>query len=149
MNEKIPQPILVVENPRVVGISLCQAIRQTGISHSCLQLPDAASVELYLQGTGKYSDRREFPMPGLVLMDVTLPGLGQAEPLPWLKSQTFRQIVVKRVSGPLDPGHFESAVAFGQNSLLCKLPDSESLDAFVKALIASGEPVEETSEIVA
>jgi len=88
-----------------------------------------------LNGAGDYSDRKKYPLPCLALLDVTLPSLPSPGSLPWLKSPTMcRQVVVTSVLGPLDPTQFESAVPFGQNSILCKLPTIDSLAAMVNAL---------------
>ena len=134
MTEKLhatkPQgrPILIVENNDENGATLSKAVRQAGINHPLLRLPNSAAAELYLSGTGNFSDRKKYPLPCLILLDVTLPKLSSVEMLPWLKSPAKDwQIVVTFMGGPLDPDQFPSAVAFSPNSILCKLPTHESL----------------------
>jgi hypothetical protein len=128
-------PILIAENNDGFGVNLSKALRHARLNHALLRLPNAASAELYLNGTGDYSDRKKHPLPCLMLLDVTLPNLPSFETSPWLQAlPRCRQIVITSLPGLLDPSQFESAVGFGPNSILCKLPTTESLAAMVNVL---------------
>jgi len=52
----------------------------------------------YLSGTGKYSNRSEFPLPALVLLDLNMPGLNGFDVLRWIREQpglvTLRVVVL-------------------------------------------------------
>jgi hypothetical protein len=114
------------------------ALRQAGISRPVLSLFDPGSLDHYLDGTGCYADRKKFPLPGLILQEVTLPKLTLAEALPWLTPRTNgRQIVVTNLIAPLEPWHFESATALSPSTILCQLPSDDSFPQFIEALITS------------
>jgi hypothetical protein len=130
-----PAPILIVENHDAFGVTLSQALRHAGITNPLLRLPDAASAELYLNGAGQFSDRKKYPLPCLVLLDVTLHHPPSSETTPWLTPPPIsRQLVVTSVNAPLDPDQFESAIPFAANSVLCKLITPESLAAMMEVL---------------
>jgi hypothetical protein len=128
-------PILIVENDIRDWASLGEAVRHAGFDNPVLCLPNAFCAELYLAGRGEYSDRKEFPLPCLILMDVTLPEIiGMGMPM-WLTPPPIsRQIVITGYLWTLDPGQFESAVAFSPNSVLCKLSSPDSLARMIEEL---------------
>src|SRR6266850_2543761 len=49
----------------------------------------------YLQGSGKYSNREEYPLPGLILLDLKLPKFDGFEVLTWIRRQSqFKDLPV-------------------------------------------------------
>ncbi len=56
---------------------------------------NGAELMEYLVGTGKYTDRNEFPMPGLILLDLNMPKMDGREALAEMKKHpALRRIPV-------------------------------------------------------
>src|SRR5690349_19737256 len=80
----------------------------------------------YLSGTGKYANRAEFPLPGLVLLDLNMPGLSGFDVLRWIRQQpglrTLRVVVLTSSDETRD---VNLAYQLGANSFLVKPVDFE------------------------
>jgi hypothetical protein len=121
-------PILVVESEDVTLQRLSVAIREAGIENQLIILADMASAVRYLDGAGIYSNREKYPLPGIVLLDVTMPQLNNPMSVVWMTAPPVnRQIIVADVCGATDHEQFTSALTFGEKALLCKLGPSEPL----------------------
>jgi hypothetical protein len=127
-------PILVVENQDVALPRIGAALRKAGIHNPLIILPDAAEASHYLDGIGDYSNRKKHPLPGLLLLDVTLPRLDCPGTPLWLTPPASRHIVVADICGTTDPRQFKSAVALGANAIVCKLSFSDLLDSLCEEL---------------
>ncbi|HLH56521.1 MAG TPA: response regulator [Verrucomicrobiae bacterium] len=83
----------------------------------------------YLTGTGRYSNREEYPLPELMLLDLRLPGIDGFQVLHWLRQQPSLKslrVVVLTASDALSDA--TQAYQFGANSFLVKPID---FDEFV------------------
>ncbi len=128
-------PVLIVEHGGDELPSLGRGFQDAGFTNPVMSLPDDRTVGLYLDGVGIYSNRKKYPLPVQVLQDITLPKLEHGQALPWLQElPQCRHIVITYVSVTPDIGHFESAVPFGPNAILCKLQHADSLDAMFRSL---------------
>ena len=76
---------------------------------------------LYLSAEGPYSNRAEFPLPAIVLLDLKLPGKDGFEVLEWIRSQpgfgNIRVIVLTSSEAVYD---VDRAYKLGANSFLTK-----------------------------
>lgn len=89
----------------------------------------------YLNGTGKYHNRAEFPQPQLVLLDLNMPGMGGLQLLRWIRQD--RELCKLRVivlSGSDASRDVSDAYAAGANSYLVKPGDLERFVEISKAL---------------
>src|ERR1051325_2478385 len=78
-----PVILLVDDNPHdVVLIRL--AFRKVGIIDTIHLVKDGAEAMRYINGDGIYSDRRLYPPPTLVLLDLKMPGAIFYEMLKWI-----------------------------------------------------------------
>src|SRR5687768_17557186 len=81
-----PVILLVDDNPHdVVLIRL--AFRKAGIIDTIQLVNDGTKAMRYIQGEGIYADRRLYPPPTLVLLDLKMPGANGFEVLRWIRSQ--------------------------------------------------------------
>jgi|SRR5437879_3549121 len=78
----------------------------------------------YLSGNGKYSNREEYPLPNLVLLDLKMPGLDGFELLRWIRQQpgfNMLRVVVLTSSDQIED--VNEASQLGANSFLTKPQD--------------------------
>ena len=66
--------ILLIEDSDDDVLLTQLALRRAKIPNPLIVTRDAQQGIAYLEGTGKFSNRAEFPIPGLVLLDISLPG---------------------------------------------------------------------------
>jgi len=75
----------------------------------------------YISGAGKYANRQEYPIPGLVLLDLKLTRASRLEVLQWLRrSPVSRCRPVIGFSSSARRQDVEEAYAQGANSFLVK-----------------------------
>jgi CheY-like chemotaxis protein len=77
----------------------------------------------YLSGTGKYADRRRFPLPKLVLLDLKMPKVSGLEVLTWLRSageNGLKRMPVIILSNSNEQSDIDRAYELGVNAYLVK-----------------------------
>lgn len=98
---------------------------------SALQFPGHLSVARnereareYMEGTGKYGDRRYSPLPDLIISDFSLPGKTGIEFLQWLRTQPqYNEIPFILFSGSASPTDREAALLNGAVTFFSKTGD--------------------------
>jgi CheY-like chemotaxis protein len=76
-------------------------------------LSDGEEAVAYLGGAGRYSDRKRYPLPDLLLLDLMMPRKDGFEVLEWLRGHQFPDLVVVVLSGSEQPQDIEKALALG------------------------------------
>lgn len=75
----------------------------------------------YLSGTEPYEDRKECPIPDLVLLDIKLPRVNGFDVLNWVRRDPmFECLVVVVLSSSDEPGDVRKAYDLRANSYLTK-----------------------------
>jgi CheY-like chemotaxis protein len=77
----------------------------------------------YLVGHGKFSDRRRYPLPQVVLLDMKMPRVNGLEFLRWLRHEApvgIHLLPVVVMSSSNEPKDVEAAYELGVNSYLLK-----------------------------
>jgi CheY-like chemotaxis protein len=89
----------------------------------------------YLKGEDKYANRDEYPLPGLILLDLKMPGMDGFEVLKWIRRQpglsSIRVIVLTSSNRIRD---VNEAYHIGANSFLVKPTDFEQFAATCKLI---------------
>ncbi len=87
MNPSPPVVLLVDDNEDDVFIftRICTKI---GARHAVQVVRDGAEAIRYLAGEGGYADRKKYPLPNLVLLDLKLPFLPGLEVLAWMRAHS-------------------------------------------------------------
>ena len=98
---------------------------------------DGEEAIAYFQGEGRFADRKRFPLPILLLLDLKMPKLDGFHVLQWLRKQSEVQRVPVAImtSSDHDPD-ISRAYELGADSYLIKPPDAEALLALVQRLNA-------------
>jgi CheY-like chemotaxis protein len=64
-----------------------RAFRKAKLPMRLIRLHDGDEVVKYLTGQGCYADRTNYPLPSILLLDLTMPGKNGLEVLRWKRSQ--------------------------------------------------------------
>lgn len=75
----------------------------------------------YLQGNGVFANRREFPKPAAIVLDVRLPGFDSLQVQAMLRSNIkYRSIPLIHISSPERVSMLKTAIDLGANGYLLK-----------------------------
>jgi CheY-like chemotaxis protein len=120
--------ILVVEDSHADAFFLERAIRKLGLKNPLRILTDGGTALAYLKGEGKFHDRREFPSPSVLFLDIGTPQADGFELLGWLRDNPQCRIMPIMVfSGSEDPEDIERAYQLGASAYLVKPNTGEEL----------------------
>ena len=98
---------------------------------------DGEEAIAYLKGEGRYADRRKYPMPILLLLDLKMPKMSGFQVLSWLRSRPdLRHLPVAVMTSSDHDPHAAWAYELGADSYLIKPPNAETLLALVQRLHA-------------
>jgi CheY-like chemotaxis protein len=127
--------ILLAEDEEDYVLLIKKAFAETQLPIVVQVVSDGREAMWYLDGVGKYSNREEYPLPDLFLLDLKLPRYNGFEVLSWLRKQpgfaTLRVLVLTSSDRVKD---VNEAYRLGANSFLVKPYDFSDL-AHLSALI--------------
>jgi CheY-like chemotaxis protein len=134
MTDSRPVILLVDDNPHdVVLIRL--AFRKVGIIDTIQLVKDGAEAVRYIKGEGVYADRRQYPYPTLVLLDLKMPQTSGFEVLKCVRQEAKHDsIMVVVMSGSRNDADIEKAYSLGANSYLVKPTRFDELVKMMEAL---------------
>jgi len=90
-----PSSILLVEDERAHAELTKRAIRKAGNVNRIIVIDNGEEALDYLFNRGDYADKHKYPQPGLILLDIKLPGRDGIEVLKLIKEdQKLRKIPV-------------------------------------------------------
>jgi CheY-like chemotaxis protein len=121
---------LLVEDDEDQVILVRRAFRKANIINPLHVARSGQEAMVYLEGAGPYSNREEFPLPKLLLLDLKLPGISGFDVLRWVRQQPYLQtlrIVVLTASNEIRDVNL--AYQLGAHSFLVKPVD---FDDFVR-----------------
>jgi DNA-binding response OmpR family regulator len=79
--------ILLVEDEEKDSQRIRLAFRQANVRRPVSVVRDGQQATSYLRGFAKYRDRSRYPIPCLIIIDLSLPGMNGFQLLSWLKMQ--------------------------------------------------------------
>jgi DNA-binding response OmpR family regulator len=113
--------ILLAEDDANDALATEIALRSAGVLNRIIHVLDGDEALAYLKGDGLYSDRREFPLPSIVLLDLKMPRMDGFRVLSWFTYQVDRKkFLVIVLSGHGELQHIKRAYELGANSFLIK-----------------------------
>lgn len=86
-------PVLYVEDDENDVFFLRHALERQGLSDRLKVVNNGAQAIEYLSGEGKFSDREEFPLPALIVLDLELPQVSGLKVLEWKQQQPLLQAI--------------------------------------------------------
>ena len=133
MNNKLV--ILQVEDCEEDVFLLKYAFKRAEIENPVYVAVDGQQAIEYLGGAGTYSDRKQYPLPCLVLLDLKLPRKKGLEVLEWIRAEpTLKWLIVIILSSSIHDKDVERAYQLGANAFLMKPSDTATLADIAQAL---------------
>src|SRR5688572_11336740 len=122
---KTGKTILLVEDNEDDSFFMQQAKTKAGIQNPMQVVDDGQKALDYLRGVGKYSDRQQYPLPFLLLLDLKLPLVPGLRVLSWLREQPeFETMLVVILTSSKEDRDIDRAYRLGANSYLVKPPNA-------------------------
>ena len=127
--------ILLIEDNSDDELLVKRTFDRAGGKHRIYTLRTGEDAVAYLNGHGPFEDREQFPMPGLVLLDIKLPGIDGFSVLrsirqAWAPSRL--PVVMLTASDRIQDAN--QAYQLGANSFLVKPLDFENAQELVRSL---------------
>jgi CheY-like chemotaxis protein len=117
--------VLVVDDSEDDRFFLRKAVAQFPRFKILHELTDGTDVVAYLTGKGQYGDRKTYPLPDLILLDLKMPYMTGYEVLRWLRSQSFPSITIIVLSGSVLQQDVEASLAMGAHGYWSKTANAE------------------------
>jgi CheY-like chemotaxis protein len=131
----IGYPILHVEDRQEDVFLLQYAFKRAEIWNPVHLATDGQNAIDYLAGVGKFSDRAQFPLPYIVLLDLKLPHKMGLEVLEWIRQQpSLKSLIIIILSSSAYKGDIQRAYNLGANAFLVKPSDANTFADMCKAL---------------
>ena len=113
---------------------LKHAMNKVGVANPVQVASDGQQAIDYLRGAGKFADRRKFPFPCLVLLDLKLPYVMGLDVLKWIREQSGTAAIVLLLTASAEEADIASAYRLGANGFLVKPSEASKLEEMVKAI---------------
>jgi CheY-like chemotaxis protein len=132
-----PLPVLLLVEDDPADVRLMQrAFSKIDIPARIVHVADGDQAVAYLSGEGQYADRKQYPLPWVMMLDIKLPRRSGLEVLQWVRKQSgnlsaLPVIVFSSSSHGMD---VNSAYHYGANSYLVKPESSHQLQSMLSLL---------------
>jgi two-component system response regulator len=131
-NSTPSQPILLVEDSPEDYEATERAFRRSGLKNELHRCEDGEEALDYLYRRGKYADPASSPRPGVILLDLNLPGTDGRQVLSEIKAaDQLKDIPVVVLTTSVDERDITACYRAGANSYIQKPVD---VDGFFKAI---------------
>lgn len=126
--------ILLVDGDTETELRFRKAFDEAGVPHPLQAAVGSDEAVKYLSGAGRFSDRQKYPMPVLILVDMTCPGDDAFALLRWLYDRPGlkKRFIVVVLNSPGAEQDVQLAYELGVQSCLPKPPGYPQLIATVR-----------------
>jgi len=143
--------ILHVEDDPNDVLLIARGFRKAEVPAKIQVVNDGDQAVEYLSGQNAYTQREQFPLPALVLLDLKLPRKSGIEVLQWIRSKPgLRRIPVVMLTSSKQPIDINRAYDLGVNAYLVKPVSFDTLVEMLKTLdtfwLRANEPPTSTRE---
>jgi CheY-like chemotaxis protein len=126
------QPILLVEDSLEDYETTVRSLQKAGLKNSIIRCVDGDDALDYLHTRGVYADPDSAPRPGIMLLDLNMPGTDGREVLEEVKRDpSLKTIPIIVLTTSSDERDIEECYQLGANSYIQKPVD---LDGFVQSM---------------
>ena len=126
---------LLVEDSEDDIVLLQRSFAKNKIANPLRVVRNGQEAMLYLEGTGRYRNRKEYPLPSIVLLDLKMPGIDGFEVLEWIRQQpSLRMLRIVVLTSSDAISDVNRAYQLGANSFLVKPTDLHDLNLLTAAI---------------
>lgn len=126
------QPILLIEDSPEDYEATVRAFDRSGLKNPIFRCEDGDGALDFLHRRGRFADPDQAPRPGVILLDLNLPGTDGRDVLTEIKrDERLKQIPVIVLTTSNDARDVESCYRAGANSYIQKPVD---MDGFLRAI---------------
>ncbi len=128
--------ILLVEDDPADSRLIQRALGKAELTEPVLRLTNGEDAIAYLRGDAPYDNRRLYPLPSMILLDIKLPKRNGFEVLEWVRKQLtdLKRIPVIMLTSSKHAVDVNRAYDLGVNSYLVKPDNSEQLRSLARLL---------------
>jgi len=120
--------ILLVEDTPADVMVIKMALRRLESKVRLEVVKDGQAALDYLAGKGRSKDRRKYPLPNLILLDLGLTKIDGFHVLEWVRTEpTLRHLPVVILAASSSTPDIQRAYAFGANTFITKPSDFNKL----------------------
>jgi len=121
-------PILLAEDDEDDAFLLRRAFTKAQLPNPLQIVPDGEQVMAYLKGQGEFSDRKKYPFPGLVLLDIKMPNMDGLDTLAAIRNDPqLKRLIVIFLTSSEQESDINQAFNLCANSYLVKPRNSDRL----------------------
>ena len=132
-----PAPILIADDDENDVFFVRRAIERVGLRNPFFVAHDGQEAIDYLQGTPPYEDRAQYPLPGLLLLDLKMPRVNGFDVLAWLSRQpALKDLCVVVLSSSSHEEDVRKAKELGAHDFRTKPTDFQQLVELIRDLQA-------------
>ena len=118
--EKFVHILLVEDNKMDIALTL-DAFREAKLTNKIHVAHNGEEALQYLFGEGEFADRKTFPLPSIILLDLKMPGIDGLEVLKRVKSTPdIKRIPIIILTSSKEEGDRAMSYDLGANSYLVK-----------------------------
>jgi CheY-like chemotaxis protein len=126
--------ILVAEDNPHDAFFLERAFVRAGINTPLQFVENGEDAIKYLSAAVPFSDRQQFPLPSIMILDLQMPRMDGFEVLQWVRQQPgLRRLPVMVFTSSAEPKDVDQAHELGANGYLIKPTGAEDLFSAVQA----------------
>ena len=128
--------VLIVDDSEYDALLMRTVFERCGFVQPLRFARDGEEAIAYLRGDGVYIDRKQFPLPTVVLLDLNMPRKNGFEVLEWIQQQpALRRLRVYVLSASSRAEDIQRSYDLGAGSYLVKPGNLDGLMHLAKTLI--------------
>lgn len=137
-----PAPlILVAEDDPDDAFFTRRALELVGVPHRLFLASDGIQTIQYLSGTGPFADRKLYPPPALLLLDLKMPVVDGFAVLRWVQAKAeLERLPVIVLTGCLRESELKQALQMGADACMAKPPSPQVLRTVIQERLATALP---------
>jgi len=127
--------VLHVEDDENDRLFVERAFKKAGVPVELRGVASGEEAVSYLSAEGAFADRKSFPAPAFMLLDLKLTGMSGFDILEWARKQGGSKLLpIAVLTSSREGKDVRRAYEAGATTYFVKPPDTEDLHALVKAL---------------
>jgi len=135
MADETFRTILIIEDESADAALLLRGFEKAQVLNPVVHLTNGDDALRYLAGKGQYADRKKYPLPALMLLDLKLPGMTGIQLLQWMRVQgEIKRIPVVVLTSDENPDTINAAYDLGANSYLVKPGNAAEINRMVQTI---------------